>query len=181
MQGLPTPGMTDPEGKLPGWQNAPGIQGDRDLKFFDDVLGALKRDYKIDEKRIYATGHSNGGGFTYLLWAARGDVFAAMAPSAAVAARNLAALKPKAALHIAGEQDQLVPFANQTRTMDAVRKLNHCDPTGTPWAKTATAVATLYASTTGTPFVSVIHPGPHRFLPEAPALITRFFKENPRT
>src|SRR5712691_11551343 len=85
MQGLNTPGqLTDPEGKKPGWQKTIGDQDDRDLKFFDAVLESLKRDYKVNEKRIYATGHSNGGGFTYLLWAARGDSFAAFAPSAAV-------------------------------------------------------------------------------------------------
>src|SRR5262245_9478766 len=84
MQGLNTPGrLTDPEGKRPGWQNLPGGQDDRDLKFFDAVLATLKSDYKVDESRIYATGHSNGGGFTYLLWRTRGDVFAAVAPSAA--------------------------------------------------------------------------------------------------
>ena len=34
-QGLPTPGqLTDPEGKRNGWQGAPGLQEDRDLKFF---------------------------------------------------------------------------------------------------------------------------------------------------
>jgi len=75
MQGLSTPGrLTDPAGKRPGWQHGVGDQQDRDLKFFDAVLGRLKRDYRVDGKRIYATGHSNGGGFTYLLWAARGDV-----------------------------------------------------------------------------------------------------------
>jgi len=180
MQGLPTPGMTDPEGKLPGWQNAPRIQGDRDLKFFDEVFAGLKRDYTIDEKRIYATGHSNGGGFTYLLWAARGDVVAAVAPSAAGPARNLASLKPKPALHLAGEHDDTVPFANQKRAMDAVRKLNACERDGKPWASAGGLVGTLYPSTSGAPFVSLIHPGTHSFPMEAPALITRFFKENPR-
>ena len=68
MQGLNTPGrLTDPEGKRPGWQSAEGDQGDRDLKFFDTVLDSLRKDYRVDDKRIYATGHSNGGGFTYLL------------------------------------------------------------------------------------------------------------------
>ena len=52
------------------------------------MLTTLKKDYRVDEKRIYATGHSNGGGFTYLLWAARGDVFAAVAPCAAAAPRS---------------------------------------------------------------------------------------------
>src|SRR3954469_12549725 len=76
MQGLNTPGrLTDPEGTKPGWQHSPGAQGDRDLKFFDAMLASLRRDYRVDDKRIYATGHSNGGGFTYLLWAMRGDQF----------------------------------------------------------------------------------------------------------
>ena len=83
MQGLPTPGKTDPDGKQPGWQRLAGDQQDRDFKFFDAVLADLKKDYKVDAKRVYATGHSNGGGFTYLLWSTRGDIFAAMGPSAA--------------------------------------------------------------------------------------------------
>src|SRR5262245_54493239 len=38
-QGLNTPGrLTDPEGKLPGWQPNVGDQGDRDVKFFEAVL-----------------------------------------------------------------------------------------------------------------------------------------------
>jgi polyhydroxybutyrate depolymerase len=55
----------------------------------------------LDVKRIYCTGHSNGGGFTYLLWLARGDVFAAVAPSSA-AARYANQLPPKPALILGG-------------------------------------------------------------------------------
>ena len=58
-------------------------QGDRDLKFVDAILKTLREKYKVDDRRIFATGHSNGGGFTYLLWAARGKELAAIAPVAA--------------------------------------------------------------------------------------------------
>src|ERR1017187_5426682 len=103
-QGLNTPGrLTDPEGKRAGWQSVTGAQGDRDLKFFDAMLASIRKDYRVDDKRIYATGHSNGGGFTYLLWAARGEQFAAFAPSSAAAARNLGKLKPTPVMHVAGE------------------------------------------------------------------------------
>ncbi len=181
MQGLPTPGaITDPDGKLPGWQKAVGDQGDRDLKFFDEVLASMKKEYKVDEKRIFVTGHSNGGAFTYLLWAARGETFAAVAPSAAVFGRGLRDLKPKPALHVAGEKDQLVSYAFQSRMMQAVRRLNACDAEGVEWAKSGTLVGTLYPSKTGTPFVSLIYPGTHTFPAEAPELIVRFFKENGR-
>jgi polyhydroxybutyrate depolymerase len=179
MQGLPTPGKVDPEGKLPGWQRIAGDQKDRDLKFFDAVLADLKKENTVDEKRIYATGHSNGGLFTYLLWSARGDVFAAVAPSAGISIGGMKGLKAKPALHVAGEKDELVPFALQQRMMDAVRQLNSCDPQGQAWAKAGPLTGTLYPSKTGTPFVSLVYPGTHKVPPEAPALIVRFFKENP--
>lgn len=175
-QGLNTPGqLTDPEGKRPGWQAGPGQQGDRDLKFFDAMLTRLKTDYPVDGKRIYATGHSNGGGFTYLLWAERGDVFAAMAPSAAVA-RYVNRLKPKPALHLAGKQDALVKFSWQQTMITALRKQNGCADTGESWAD----VCTRYPSTTGTPLVTFIHPGGHQFPKNAPVLIVKFFNEHPR-
>jgi polyhydroxybutyrate depolymerase len=174
MQGLNTPGrLTDRDGKHPGWQKKAGDQHDRDLKFFDAVLARLKQDYRVDEKRIYATGHSNGGAFTYLLWAERGDVFAAVAPSAA-AFRDVAKLKPKPAMHLAGELDPLVKFTWQKLTMDAVRRVNGCDREGNPWDRRCT----IYPSKTGTPLVTFIHPGGHQFTKDAPALIVKFFKEH---
>ena len=175
LQGLNTPGrLTDPEGRKSGWQKYAGDQGDRDLRFFDAVLSDLRTDCRIDEKRIYATGHSNGGGFTYLLGSERGDLFAAVAPSASACAvgelpedlpeglapraaadrKNMKPLKPKPVMHIAGEQDPLVRFAWQKRTIDALLRLNGCGESQ-PWA----GPCTLYPSKTGTPVVTYIHPG----------------------
>jgi len=175
MQGLNTPGrLTDPEGRKAGWQANAGDQGDRDLKFFDAVLLQVKRDYQVDEKRIYATGHSNGGGFTYLLWAERGEVFAAVAPSAAVA-RYVDKLEPKPTMHLAGEKDALVKYQWQLRMMDTERGINGCSNTGTNWDDHCT----LYPSTNGTPFVTFTHPGGHEFDRTATPKIVRFFKEHP--
>jgi polyhydroxybutyrate depolymerase len=176
LQGLPTPGrLTDPMGLRNGWQARPGDQGDRDLKFFDTVLASLKKDYKVDERRIYCTGHSNGGGFTYQLWAVRGDVFAAVAPCAAVGPPEMRNAKPKPVMHVAGEMDPLVKFEWQRRQIDQVKLLNGCGE-GTMWAP----LCTLFASKGGTPVVTMIHPGGHTFPREAPELIVRFFKENPK-
>ena len=175
MQGLNTVGqITDPQGTRAGWQAAVGDQGDRDLKFFDTVFARLRQDYKVDSKRIYATGHSNGGSFTYLLWLARGDVFAAVAPSAA-AAKYARQLTPKPAMILGGENDPLVKFSWQKLTMQSVRELNGCSLKGEAWAPQCT----LYPSTRGTPVVTFIFPGGHQFNPAAPALIAKFFKEHP--
>ena len=127
MQGIPTPGrLTDPEGKRNGWQHDPGDHDDRDLKFFDAVLATLRAKHKIDDTRIYATGHSNGAAFTYVLWAARHDAFAAIAPSAGMS-RSVAQAKPIPVMHIAGENDPLVRFPGQKLTMDRVRAINGCE------------------------------------------------------
>lgn len=172
-QGLNTVGqLTDKEGKLPGWQKAPGDMGDRDLHFFDAMLQTLKQNYKVDDKRIYATGHSNGGGFTYLLWATRGDVFAAVAPSAAAAARVSGLLKPKPAMHIMGEQDDLVKTEWQKAMCNKLLKINSCNTEGEKYAQWAT----WYPSTTGTPVVLYVHPGGHIYPTEANAVVVKFFK-----
>src|SRR6185436_19049015 len=127
-QGLPTPGkLTDPEGKRSGWQFAAGESGDRDFKLVDAILATLKEKYKVDEKRVYCTGHSNGGAFTYLLWVSRPDVFAAVAPSAAPAPRNAKDAKPCPVFHVAGEKDQLVKFDWQQKSWTAVRAVNGCE------------------------------------------------------
>jgi polyhydroxybutyrate depolymerase len=176
MQGLNTPGkLTDPEGKKPGWQAEIGAQDDRDVKFFDAVIASLEKEYRVDARRIYCTGHSNGGSFTYLLWAARGDRFAAMAPSAAVMAKNFSMLKPKPVLHVAGEKDPLVKYAWQERMMSELRQLNQCGE-GQP----AGQGMTLYPSKLGTPVVTYIHPGTHQFPADAPAAIVQFFRHHPK-
>src|SRR5262249_39473827 len=173
-QGLNTPGrLTDPEGLKPGWQHSAGVQGDRDLKFFDAMLASLRADYKVDNRRVYSTGHSNGGGFTYLLWAERGDQFAAMAPAAAAAAQSLPRLKPKPVWHLAGRKDPLVKFEWQEQTIMALRKLNGCGPGSENGNGT-----TVYPSKIGAPVVTFIHDGGHEF-PAAKAcpLIVEFFKQ----
>ena len=176
MQGLNTPGrLTDPEGKKPGWQKWQGDQDDRDLKFFDTVLASLKSDYRVDTNRVYATGHSNGGGFTYLLWAERADVFAAFAPSASAAGTRVQLKKAKPVLHLAAKNDPLVKYEWQEDTIERARSLNQC-ASGNPSGDRCT----LYPSKVGAPVVTFLHLGAHAFPSEAPSLIVKFFKEHAR-
>ena len=171
-QGLPTPGrLTDPEGKRPGWQGIAGAQGDRDLKFFDAMLASLRAQSSVDNRRIYATGHSNGGLFTYLLWAERGDTFAAFAPSAALLARGYEKFQPKPLLHIGSPEDALVKFAWQKRMIDYVLQIDDCGPRD-PLAMGYTA----YPSRKGTDVATFLHTSGHRYPEAAPALIVKFFQ-----
>jgi len=162
-QGLNTPGkLTDKDGQRPGWHKGPGDMNDRDLHFFDVMLKSFRTDFKINNRRVYATGHSNGGGFTYLLWATRGDQFAAFAPSAAVAGRIVSLLKPKPAIHIMREQDPLVKPQWQKLMCKQIMRIND-------WA-------TLYPSKTGNPFVLYSHPGDHTYPSMADEVVVNFFK-----
>jgi polyhydroxybutyrate depolymerase len=180
-QGLPTPGqLTDPEGHRTGWQSKAGTQNNRDLEFFDRILASLRSENQIDDKRIYSTGHSNGGGFSYLLWEQRPAVFAAIAPVAATLNRFDRPNSPLPVLHLAGRNDRLVQFSWQQATCDAIRSLNHCDPNPIPWADHGSLSAQLFASTRGAPVVVAIHPGGHEYPSGAAKLIVRFCKEHQR-
>jgi polyhydroxybutyrate depolymerase len=175
-QGLKTPGrLTDPEGKRSGWQKQRGDQGDRDLKFFDAMLRSLRDEQGVDGGRVYVTGHSNGGAFTYLLWAERGEQIAAVAPSGALDAKSARVLKPKPVLHVAGKSDALVKFEWQRKMIDAVLALNQCERPGTPDGD----VLTRYGSKAGPPVVTYVHDGGHRFPPAAAAEIVKFFQSQP--
>lgn len=177
MQGLPTVSAGDPEGKRSGWQSKPGDYQDRDLKFFDAVLERLIKSGQADEKHVYVTGHSNGGGFTYVLWAARGDKIAAVAPSASPNAHWMVSqLKPKPVLSISGLEDPLVKIENQRQAVEELRKLNGCEGTGRPWGQ----LGTIYRSKASTPVIALIHPGGHGIPDNVPKAIVKFFQANLR-
>jgi polyhydroxybutyrate depolymerase len=175
-QGLPTPTpVIDPDGKRTGWQKYVGDQANRDVQFFDAMLKTLIAEYQIDEKRVYVSGHSNGGYFTYVLAVARGDKLAAIAPvAAALSLRDYANLKPVPVLHVAGKNDPLVKLRVQERTIKQVRQVNGCDPQGKP----AGPWCTRYTSRSGPPVVAYVHPGRHEVPADAPKRIVQFFTKS---
>ena len=81
-----------------------GEEGDRDIRFIDRVVKSLRNEGWVDDARVFATGHSNGGGFTYALWNARPGMLAAAAP---VAAGSVDAfrLTPLPCMHVAARGD----------------------------------------------------------------------------
>ncbi len=209
MQGLNTPGrLSDSEGKKPGWQHSVGAQENRDLKFFDVVLGSLKKDYKVNAKCIYATGHSNGGAFTYLLWEARAKEFAAFAPSGSLSLSLVEDHLPFAQERVrrksASTNDVALAKTNSVTDRDFISKpvlhvAGENDPLvkfqwqkrmldalrklnqcgeGKPWD--ADKRCTIYPSEGNAPVVTYIYPGGHDYPEEASAMIVKFFKAHPQ-
>jgi polyhydroxybutyrate depolymerase len=69
-----------PNGINQEWVTDPGIAGAADRQFIKDLVGKLQADYRVDPKRIYATGMSNGGGMANRAGCALADIFAAISP-----------------------------------------------------------------------------------------------------
>ncbi len=192
-QALKTPGLiADLEGKQFAWQSKPGMADDRDLKFFDAMLGSMEKEYRVDPDRIYAAGHSNGGQFTYLLWQTRGGKIAAFETAAAALAPvilnpeakdvTVAVEKPRPILIIAGQADS-DNFPGQVRSIEIVRRINHCGD-GETWD--GDTHRTLYPSLDGgdgradAAVIAYVHPGGHALPADATAVIVKFFKQFPR-
>lgn len=172
LQGLATESAIDPAGRQPGWQLHPGQHGDRDLKLFDAVVAALRAAYAVDDRRIYATGMSNGASFCYFLWGSRPQVLAAIAPCAGRTYPDLRLAVPRPLLHIAGKTDRVVPISDQMAAIAAARALDGAAPTGAPCGPGCT----LYPSSKGAPVEVILHPGGHVFPPFAAARIVEFLQ-----
>jgi polyhydroxybutyrate depolymerase len=186
-QGLPTKSHVDPQGIRPGWQQTAGTDGDRDLKFFDEMVSTLKQKYLVADDRIYTTGFSNGAVFSYLLWAERANVIAAIGEVAGRLFNPPEHLtQPRPILAIAGIMDTTDLFALQRATIDnddrpvdsATGQGQQCPvPSG---AASGTS-CTLFTSTTHTPVKTLIHPGAHVYPSWAPEEIVKFFKNHKQT
>jgi polyhydroxybutyrate depolymerase len=151
-------GLPGGNSRTPGWQNEPGLDGNRDLKLVDAALAGLRTRFPIDEDRVYATGFSNGANFTYLLWAERPDVFAAYAPVAARMAPSVRPTKPRPVFHIGGIRDPQIPIESQ---QEAVAIAEHVNGDASP-------VFTWF------------HSGGHVYPQTAAMLIAKFFREHSR-
>ena len=183
-QGLPTKTANDKTGGGHGWQKELGEDNNRDLKFFDAMLATLREKYSIDDDRIYTTGFSNGTGFSYLLWAERGHMLAAIGAVSGVMApsERHKSIPPRALISIAGEEGK-APDAVQA-TVDRAQEINNARGPGQDCSRPDGAPhktkCRLYQSTTHTPVEQITHPGGHDYLSWEPGAIVEFFKGHKR-
>ena len=179
-QGLPTPSrLVDPDGRRPGWQNVAGTQGDRDLALFDALLVRLQEEAAVDPDRIHVTGHSNGGGFTYLLLEERAEVLASVSPSASGKGRRVGqtAAAGVAVLHAGSPDDELVKWAWQENALRSLREARGCGE-AEPWARDERVVR--FPAEEGADVLLFEHGGGHRHHPDHARLAARFFQDHPR-
>ena len=153
--GLPTKTPRDPEGGKPGWMMfGGGLLPNRDLAFFEALLETAKHEWRVDDKQLYCTGHSNGGGFTYYLWGQKPTLFAALGVVAASGERLIRGAQPCPLMHIGAKNDTIVKWEGQQAVIDAAKRLNGNQA----------------------PVEVILHEGGHEYPSFAPEKITSFFR-----
>lgn len=97
-----------------------------DVGFFRVLVHDLSTRYRIDSKRIYSTGISNGGFMSFRLACEAADVFAAVAPVAANLSSDLGpGCKPSQPVSVAmlnGTDDPLVPWSGGQVGLGAIKR-----------------------------------------------------------
>ncbi len=81
-----------------------------DVKYLRALIQRLRQEYRIDPKRIYAAGMSNGGMMTHRLGAEAGDLLAAIAPVAGTLNVPLPSGPPLPVIMVHGRRDQMVAY-----------------------------------------------------------------------
>jgi dipeptidyl aminopeptidase/acylaminoacyl peptidase len=98
-----------------------------------NVLAMMRKEFKIDEHRIYLTGHSMGGAGTYFLASKHADIWAAVAPVAPAAfmmnqnrADILKGIKDGGVpiLVVQGDADTVVPVTNARMWVATMKDLD---------------------------------------------------------
>lgn len=96
------------------WQGAPySAPGVDDVEFTNDLLDQLESAYCVDTKAVFATGKSNGAGFTGILACQLADRIAAIAPVSGafyIQGTHCAPSRPIPVLDIHGTGDTTIPY-----------------------------------------------------------------------
>ena len=118
-----------PEGINNGWD----ISGDRDINLIKDLIAQMKKDFDIDEKRVYLSGFSMGGMLTYHAMNKIPDVIAAFAPISGYPMWGFTYTGKRAipVIHHHGTGDDVCVYSNVQRNIDELVKKNKCSSTPT--------------------------------------------------
>ena len=107
-----------------------------DVTFICNLLDDLGTVIKVDEKRVYACGMSNGGMMCYRLAAELSDRIAAVAPVAGtIAIEESKPKRPVPVIHFHGSKDNVVPFEMVKGKAPSFIKLKGVEDSIQTWVK----------------------------------------------
>ena len=107
------------------------ISGTSDLQFMQAIIDKMYERYHINRNRVYLTGFSMGGMFTYYAASKMADKIAAFAPVSGylMGGPNATSSRPVPILHTHGTADDVCVYSGVQSHIDAWVKFNGCNPT----------------------------------------------------
>lgn len=110
-----------------GWD----LDGMSDVNFMLDIIEEMKKSYNIDETRVYLSGFSLGGAFTYYMINKAADKIAAFGP---ISGYNLmggstASSRPVPICHVHGTADGTMPYSGIKDNMKKYAQAMKCNMT----------------------------------------------------
>lgn len=107
------------------------ISGTSDLLFMQTIIDNMHSRYHINKNRVYLTGFSMGGMFTYYAANKMADKIAAFAPVSGypMGGPNAYASRPVPILHTHGTADDVCVYSGVQQHIDAWVKFNGCNAT----------------------------------------------------
>ena len=151
---------------------------DTDIPFFDDLYQELEANICFDIRKVFATGHSSGGGITHTLGCKRGNILRAIAPVAGSLLDYESCIGQVAVIQIQGAKDDIVPIGTTTPGRDYWIAVNSCnkgesgegvDPVCVAYEKCDTKFPVQYCE----------HSGGHEWPDFASDAMWNFFKSLP--
>jgi poly(3-hydroxybutyrate) depolymerase len=119
-----------PNGIDKGWD----ISGDRDINYIKALIDKMVEKYKIDPNRVYLSGFSMGGMFTYHAMNKIADKIAAFAPISGYPMWGTTAnanVRPIPIIHTHGTGDDVVAFSGVQGALNVWIKHNGCSEKAT--------------------------------------------------
>lgn len=106
------------------------ISGDKDTKWVTEIIDQLAKDYKIDTKRVYLSGFSMGGMFSYHAMGKIADRIAAFAPCSGYLMGGAGtAMRPVPIFHSHGTSDGVVGYDGLENNLKSYRNQFNCPAT----------------------------------------------------
>ncbi len=103
------------------------ISGDQDTKWVLAIIDQMVKDYDIDAKRVYLSGFSMGGMFTYHSMGKIADRIAAFAPCSGYLMGGAGvAMRPVPIFHSHGSDDSVVGYSGLENNLGSYRKQFNC-------------------------------------------------------
>lgn len=97
-------------GSPTSWEGAWRGKKTNDSMFLSDLIDLMLEELKIDENRVFMTGHSSGGFMSFSFAASNGDKVAAIAPVAGLVMDKSKPALPVSLISFHGMADSIVPY-----------------------------------------------------------------------